>query len=56
MARAAHEQGDTLEAVANALSHKSAARPAAGRADWHRTLEVLKSSKLSLKAAFEPAP
>jgi S1-C subfamily serine protease len=27
-----------------------------GRADWHRTLEVLKSSKLSLKAALDPAP
>lgn len=26
-----------------------------GRADWHRTLEVLKSSKTSLKAALEPA-
>jgi len=27
-----------------------------GRADWHRTLEVLKSSKLSLKASLDPAP
>jgi serine protease Do len=26
-----------------------------GHADWHRTLEVLKSSKVSLKAALEPA-
>jgi S1-C subfamily serine protease len=26
------------------------------RADWRRTLEVLKSSKVSLKAALEPAP
>jgi S1-C subfamily serine protease len=25
-----------------------------GRADWHRTLEILKSSKTSLKAALEP--
>ena len=27
-----------------------------GRADWRRTLEVLKSSKTSLKAALEPGP
>jgi serine protease Do len=27
-----------------------------GHADWRRTLEVLKSSKSSLKAALEPAP
>ncbi len=27
-----------------------------GRPDWHRTLEVLKSSKLSLKATLELAP
>ena len=27
----------------------------AGHADWRRTLEVLKSSKTSLKAALEPA-
>ncbi|HET8925320.1 MAG TPA: trypsin-like peptidase domain-containing protein [Candidatus Acidoferrum sp.] len=27
-----------------------------GHADWRRTLEVLKSSKTSLKAALEPAP
>ncbi|HXY23944.1 MAG TPA: trypsin-like peptidase domain-containing protein [Candidatus Acidoferrum sp.] len=27
-----------------------------GRADWSRTLEVLKSSKTSLKAALDPAP
>jgi hypothetical protein len=26
-----------------------------GHADWRRTLEVLKSSKTSLKAALEPA-
>ena len=26
-----------------------------GRADWRRTLEVLKSGKISLKAALEPA-
>jgi len=25
-----------------------------GRADWRRTLEVLKSSKTSLKATLEP--
>lgn len=27
-----------------------------GRTDWHRTLEVLKSSKVSLKATLGPAP
>jgi S1-C subfamily serine protease len=27
-----------------------------GHTDWHRTLEVLKSSKASLKAALEPSP
>jgi len=27
-----------------------------GRADWRRTLEVLKSSKVSLKATLEPSP
>ncbi len=27
-----------------------------GHADWHRTLEVLKSSKTSLKASLDPAP
>jgi hypothetical protein len=27
-----------------------------GHADWRRTLEVLKSSKVSLKAALEPNP
>jgi hypothetical protein len=27
-----------------------------GHADWRRTLEVLKSSKTSLKATLDPAP